>query len=111
MGDDHTGIDFECLDDSTSTVIFWIAIPVLSVKHNHVFTHGTGDILNALDGTSSNEQWAGCIMVAIVGEDGAGVAIVGGVRNKGGEEGDGRIIIAVHCFLTVPVLAGALGVI
>jgi hypothetical protein len=29
VGDDHTGIDFERLDDSTSTVIFWIAIPVL----------------------------------------------------------------------------------
>ena len=106
FGDDHTGIDLERLDDSTGTVIFWIAIPVLGVKHNHVFTHGTGDTLNALDGTSSNKQWAGCIRVAIVGEDGAGVAIVGGVGHEGGEEGDGRIIIAVHCFLTVPVPAG-----
>ena len=71
--------------------------------------HGTSDTLNVLDGTSSNEQWAGCIRVAIVGEDGAGVAIVGGVRNEGGEEGDRRIIIAVNCFLTVPVLAGGIG--
>jgi hypothetical protein len=30
VGDDHTGIDFECLDDSTGTVIFRIAIPVLT---------------------------------------------------------------------------------
>jgi hypothetical protein len=30
LGDDHTGIDFERLDDSTSTVIFRIAIPVLT---------------------------------------------------------------------------------
>jgi hypothetical protein len=30
VGDDHTGIDFERLNDSTGTVIFWIAIPVLS---------------------------------------------------------------------------------
>ncbi len=29
VGDDHTGIDFERLNDSTNTVIFWIAIPVL----------------------------------------------------------------------------------
>ncbi len=29
VGDDHTGIDFERLDDSTGTVIFRIAIPVL----------------------------------------------------------------------------------
>jgi hypothetical protein len=29
VGDDHTGIDFERLDDSTGTVIFWIAIPVM----------------------------------------------------------------------------------
>ncbi len=60
-----------------------------SVKHNHVFTHGTGDTLNALDGTSSNKQWAGSIRVAIVGEDGAGVAIVGGVRNEGERRGTG----------------------
>ena len=30
LGDDHTGIDFERLDDSTGTVIFWIAILVLT---------------------------------------------------------------------------------
>ncbi len=30
FGDDHTGIDFERLDDSTGTVIFRIAIPVLT---------------------------------------------------------------------------------
>ncbi len=41
--------------------------------------HGTSDTLNALNGTSSNEQWAVGIRVAIVGEDGARVAIVGGV--------------------------------
>ncbi len=29
VGDDHTGIDFKCLNDSTGTVIFRIAIPVL----------------------------------------------------------------------------------
>ncbi len=29
FGDDHTGIDFERLDDSTGIVIFRIAIPVL----------------------------------------------------------------------------------
>jgi hypothetical protein len=29
VGDDHTGIDFERLNDSTGTVIFLIAIPVL----------------------------------------------------------------------------------
>jgi hypothetical protein len=29
FGDDHTGIDFERLNDSTGTVIFRIAIPVL----------------------------------------------------------------------------------
>ncbi len=109
MGDDHTGIDFEQLDDSTGTAIFRISIPVLGVKHNHVFMHGTGVTLNTLDGTSSNKQWARCIRVAIVGEDGTGVAIVGGVRNEGGEEGDGRIIIVVHCFLTVPVPAGSIG--
>jgi hypothetical protein len=32
VGDDHTGIDFECLDDSTGTVIFRIAIPVLTTN-------------------------------------------------------------------------------
>ncbi len=30
FGDDHTGIDFEHLNDSTGTVIFRIAIPVLT---------------------------------------------------------------------------------
>jgi hypothetical protein len=30
LGDDHTGIDFERYDDSTGTVIFRIAIPVLT---------------------------------------------------------------------------------
>ncbi len=30
LGDDHTGIDFERLDDSTGTIKFWIAIPVLT---------------------------------------------------------------------------------
>jgi hypothetical protein len=30
VGDDHTGIDFEHLNDSTGTVIFRIAIPVLT---------------------------------------------------------------------------------
>jgi hypothetical protein len=29
LGDDHTGIDFDRLDDSTGTVILQIAIPVL----------------------------------------------------------------------------------
>jgi hypothetical protein len=29
VGDDHTSIDFERLNDSTGTVIFRIAIPVL----------------------------------------------------------------------------------
>jgi hypothetical protein len=29
VGDDHTSIDLECLNDSTGTVIFRIAIPVL----------------------------------------------------------------------------------
>jgi hypothetical protein len=28
VGDDHTGIDFKHLDDSTGTVIFQVAIPV-----------------------------------------------------------------------------------
>jgi hypothetical protein len=87
LGDDHTGIDFEHLDYSTGTVIFWIAIPVLGVKHNHVFTHGTGNTLNALDGTSFNKQWARCIRVANVGEDGTGVAIVGGGQKQRGGGG------------------------
>jgi hypothetical protein len=30
VGDDHTGIDFDRLNDSTRTVIFRIAIPVLT---------------------------------------------------------------------------------
>jgi hypothetical protein len=30
LGDDHTGIDFEHLDDITGTVIFRIVIPVLT---------------------------------------------------------------------------------
>ncbi len=30
LGDDYTGIDFEHLDDSSGTVIFRIAIPVLT---------------------------------------------------------------------------------
>ncbi len=30
LGDDHNGIDFKHIDDSTGTVIFWIAIPVLT---------------------------------------------------------------------------------
>jgi hypothetical protein len=30
LGDDHTGFDFERLNDSTGTVIFWIAILVLT---------------------------------------------------------------------------------
>jgi hypothetical protein len=30
VGDDHTGIDFERRDDRTGTVIFWIAILVLT---------------------------------------------------------------------------------
>ncbi len=30
VGDDHTSIDFERLNDSTGTVIFRIAIPVLT---------------------------------------------------------------------------------
>jgi hypothetical protein len=30
LGDDHTGIDFVCLNDNTGIVIFRIAIPVLT---------------------------------------------------------------------------------